>query len=368
MPELSEQQILTRIDREKLSLLSIDTSILRRYNYNLEQGILQHLSQFSSSKIDLVFSDIVIKEMTSHMISSAVDADKDIEKAINNIASVRGISKKKLESDIGKIVEIRTPHEIIKKRIDRFISATNATYIYTSEHLSTEKLISDYFKEIPPFEKRDSKKNEFPDAMALQSLEKYARDKRTLMLVVSSDKGWKEFCKLSRRLVCIEDLVMAMGYFHRIPSVADPALADQVDKISPYIETKISEYYDLMGVDFWASSDLRHEYEVTEVEYRHFEYSGERPFNLINYYEKSQSYVFESTIDAEVFVEADITFYAEVNEKIEKVREITKSETFTHDISILITVTGDLNGNFKVDEVEITRIDTECYFGEISPD
>lgn len=368
MPELSEQQMLTKIDRGELSLLSVDTSILRRYSYNLEHGILQHLSQFSSSKIDLVFSDIVIKEMTSHMLSSAAVADRDIDKAIKSIANVRGISRRKLQSDIGKIVEVQTPREIIKKRIDSFISATNATYVNTSELLTTERLISDYFNERPPFEKKDSKKNEFPDAMALQSLDQYAKNRRTLMLVVSSDNGWKEFCRLSRRLVCIEDLVMAMGYFHRVPSVAATALADQVDKISPDIETKISEYYDLMGVDFWVTSDHRYDIEVTEVEYRHFEYSGESPFNLINYFEKHQSYVFESTIDAEVLVEADITFYAEVNEKTKKIGEITKSEVFTHDISILITITGDLNGDFVVDDVEITRIDTECNFGEVNPD
>jgi PIN domain len=74
-------------------------------------------------------------------------------------------------------------------------------------------LIQKYFQAKPPFSETGKKKNEFPDAIALMSLETWANKNQTKIIVVTSDNDWKNFCKSSERLLAIDDFAGALGLF-----------------------------------------------------------------------------------------------------------------------------------------------------------
>ncbi|MCZ7018809.1 PIN domain-containing protein, partial [Salmonella enterica] len=98
-----------------------------------------------------------------------------------------------------------TPDQIVFREINDFFLATNAELVFYEE-ASTRKLFELYFGNRPPFHKSNDKKYEFPDAVALLSLEAYAENSG--ILVVSSDKDWITFCNSSesKKLYCIPDL------------------------------------------------------------------------------------------------------------------------------------------------------------------
>ena len=367
MPELDEHQIVRKIDNKELTLLSVDTSILKTYSYRFENGILQHLMKFSSSKIGLVFSDIIISEMTSHLVDDENRAKSSMTTAVGIIANTRGISKKDLQSSVEDALKFDTTRNIVTKRIDEFKKATNAEFVDTSKYVRIENIVAAYFNKRAPFENKKDKKHEFPDAIALHGLEAYAIEKGTLMIVVSGDKGWRDFCKSSKHLICIDDLKVAMGYFHREPSVAGSALADHIDKVDSYIEPKIIDYVQSMDMELTASSYHMFEEEIGYIGYSHFQYSNQTPFKLVSYYEKHQSYVFEADITINISIFAIFTFFVKDEGEFLDIGTEEKEKETTVKASILFTVIGDLNGDFEIQQFEIYKIEDEVNFGEVYP-
>lgn len=365
MPEFLERQVMSKIDQKELTMLSLDTSIIERYNYKFEQGILRHLRQFSESDVEIVFSDIVIKEMISRLMLYADEADNDLARAVKKISTIQGIDKVRLQSDIDKVLKVEPLLKTIETRINNFNDAINASYAYTSDYVSAANVANSYFNQFPPFEKRESKKSEFPDAMALHALEAYASKNNTLMLVVSADQGWKNFCDLSDHLICTEDLVAAIGYFHRVPSVADKILADRMEKFDPDIASKISEYVNYIDPEIIADSYHMHDYHITFIDYKDFQYSDGQPLNLVSCYESHKSYVFKSNISVDIYIDVDFIFYKSEGKRYVEIGKTTEEKLFTKDASILVTIIGDLNGNFKVEEVEVSKMDHKFDFGDV---
>jgi PIN domain len=70
-----------------------------------------------------------------------------------------------------------------------FIDAVAPVMVGVQNVVEPTDLLRRYFAADPPFGGKETKKHEFPDAMALISLEAWARAARTMMLVISRDSG-----------------------------------------------------------------------------------------------------------------------------------------------------------------------------------
>ena len=68
----------------------------------------------------------------------------------------------------------RDPEKAARRRLDTFLK-TAGVKILTSENISAGKLVDMYFSLSPPFEAKREKKHEFPDAIALEVLEKWGK-------------------------------------------------------------------------------------------------------------------------------------------------------------------------------------------------
>ena len=75
----------------------------------------------------------------------------------------------------------------------------------SAEGLS-QRLFECYFEQMPPFRGGRDKKHEFPDCMALLSLEDYANRAGIQIVVVSKDIGWKQFDEKSEYLYCMDSI------------------------------------------------------------------------------------------------------------------------------------------------------------------
>lgn len=86
-------------------------------------------------------------------------------------------------------------------------------------------MLEAYFSAKPPFA---TKKSEFPDAIALQALERWAEEEDLQLLVVSKDGDWRQYCKDTPRLVVVDDLALALSYFHQNAEVACARLVQRL--------------------------------------------------------------------------------------------------------------------------------------------
>ncbi|MBN2436334.1 MAG: DUF4935 domain-containing protein [Spirochaetes bacterium] len=67
----------------KYGAITIDTSIFDQKGLNFESGILKTLEQFKGKPIPLILSEIVIKEVQSHLMRKVMDARKQLMRAID---------------------------------------------------------------------------------------------------------------------------------------------------------------------------------------------------------------------------------------------------------------------------------------------
>ena len=82
------------------------------------------------------------------------------------------------------------PEVVARERIDRYLKSVDATVVPAKGHVDIDELLRIYFEGTAPFSKEGKKKNEFPDAIALLSLEDWARNNAATLIAVSTDKDW----------------------------------------------------------------------------------------------------------------------------------------------------------------------------------
>ncbi|MCH2276002.1 PIN domain-containing protein [Thalassospira sp.] len=212
MPHLDPEQIKDHIAKNQFLAITVDTSIVDKFGSNLDHKIIKALDQFQHGTIKVLISEIVEKEIKSHIASSAEITRKAVNKSLQDHAKrwQFEFDNEKIEKELSLNSD---PKETANLQFDKFLSSVKGE-IVPALNASTNDLIKRYFENKPPFEENAKKKNEFPDAFALLSLESAAKNGKNLILCISSDQGWKKFCDSSDFLVCIDDLELALSYFN----------------------------------------------------------------------------------------------------------------------------------------------------------
>jgi len=191
--------------------ITIDTSIFHELGYYLEGGLLAELQQFKHGSIKVVLSEIVYSELLDHLTVGAREAEAILNRGVR-LAVQRGLvgSEDAIKLKEASALTIK-PEHAADYRLKAFLHATNCEVIRVAE-TSITRIVDLYFSGSAPFEKSGEKKREFPDAIALTSLEGWAKKHNRKMLAISADKGWLAFQK-SEALVVESNLAAALQNF-----------------------------------------------------------------------------------------------------------------------------------------------------------
>lgn len=208
--KLTDDETRSAINAREIVAVTVDTSILDAAKHGLEWGVLKRMQQFKSSNRFLL-SEIVLGELRAHMIKNATTAQKAFKDATRELGNTWGTSEEDRVALQSAAFGQLTPVQISEQRIQKYLQDTDAKVI-GSEAVSTSDLVKMYFGYQAPFADKDSKKHEFPDAIALLALEDWAKQNGQI-LVVTKDGDWKKFCEASENLVAVEDLGRAVSFF-----------------------------------------------------------------------------------------------------------------------------------------------------------
>jgi hypothetical protein len=163
-------------------------------------------------------------------------------------------------------LNLESAEEHASKRLYQWIERVGAEVLHASEHVDIDELTERYFTGEPPFEPSGAKKAEFPDAIALITLERWAERQQTEILVVSADRGWARYAETSTNMFPSDDLATALDAFQR-PNAANviTALIDTIrQRDSLGLIAKLHEAVQERGViDFQI--DAASEFLVTSV-------------------------------------------------------------------------------------------------------
>jgi PIN domain len=319
MPKLDEREIHARIADQTIVGLTLDTSVFHKYGYNLDYSVFTSLRQFKGGSVHVLLSEIVVGEMTNHIASLAEETRNKLKAALRD-HRVRW----KTAIDTKQILVASTgnmePIDLAKFQVANFIQEIGVQTIPASGTIDVAgSVIERYFSVRPPFEKNESKKNEFPDAFALLSLEAVFKVKQKMLLCVSGDKGWHLFAEKSDWLVCVDSLDTALSFFniaglHVVDQAIRVLKAGEAPNLTSELELAIQARLDDTDFSPECSAPLEYEAEPSSAVLHVMEYDTISNLKII----ESDNHRVAFTFDVEVLIAFEAEFNFHVYDSVDK--------------------------------------------------
>ena len=272
--------------------------------------------------------------------------------------------------------------EVATKRLTSFIDKTGAEIIPATGRVGLDEIIKKYFSAEAPFAPVGSKKNEFPDAIALMSLESWAKENQTTILAVSKDGDWKRFSDDSDVIDVVEDLAEAIATFqpHSAPKKFCARIAgtlpsgkpsDLYDMINQYVCDAVGE----MDLYPDASSQFFYEPDFVEVVLVDFEFLVDEEGNALLQPVQGQNRTLIVEAKIMITATASTSFSLTVRDSIDKdyvpIGSVSASTELQFESEILLTFEGNFEEHqedIELTEFELLSYPSDVNFGEIEPD
>ncbi|HFF1891438.1 TPA: PIN domain-containing protein, partial [Escherichia coli] len=362
--------------------ITLDNSILKGEGYRFYEGMLAQMRQFKDSPVKVIQTDIVHNEAINHISQELSRARSTIEQALRSANKQLKIKN----DDIDKAREILSvegsEEEIAEQQLDNYYTFIGAEKLDSSEHADLSVLMDMYFSTEPPFETGKDKKNEFPDAIALLSVEGWAESNDLNIIAVSQDNGWKEFSENSNRITVVSSLAEALEKFQPhnkvasiIAHIREDSLLDAENHVLKEIENAIIDSLDGEYISIEADSFMYYEWDDVNVSYVAHTLDDDKEGLVKIRVVRIDDESIVLKVGATVEVEVEASFSFSIKDSIDRDyvnmggNVCTTTESYHTDI--LLTLAGDFSQGFddiEVSEIEVLETISEARFGEIEPD
>jgi len=372
MPKYTEDELKQKIADDEVGAITLDTAIFDTYGCNLDFTILRKLDQFKITPVNVLFSEIIVNEIKNHIARDAKEATNKLKKALS-VQSKRWKTNIDIPALPATLSLDADPNDAAQEQIDEYLEFVEGSIIPACNKLEiTEELLRRYFATETPFEANEKKKNEFPDAFALISLEKWAEENKTLLLCVSKDKGWVNYAEQSRFLICLTDLNDALALFNTSgKNLAERAIAMLKAGAAPDFESEIESAFEyvLDGMEFFAdgTAPLSFESEALSAVFQHIVPESITEPVIISTYVDDITFTFKA--EAHIDFEAFFSFY--VKDGIDKDYVSLGGTTYETEDSfvfdIAVTMSRGIRDQPEIFDVSVVKKSLDVDFGFIQP-
>lgn len=362
--------------------ITLDNSTLKSEGYRFYEGLLAQMGQFKESPVRVFQTDIVHNEAIKHIGQEIAKTRSSIEQALRSANKQLKIKN----GDINKAREILSVEgsekDIAEKQLINYYEFIGAEVIDSDKYTDFSDLMKMYFYTEAPFETGKDKKNEFPDAIALLSIEGWAEENDVNVVAVSQDKGWKDFSVNSHRITLVSSLAEALERFQPhnkvasiITHIREASLFDEDNHVLKGIEYAIIASLDGCDIRVDADSFMFFEWEDVSASYisHELDINNEGLVKVRVVRIDDESIVLKVGATVEVEVEASFDF--SVEDSIDKDYVYMGGNICTtaehYHTEILLTLTGDFSQDFseiKVAKIEVLETICHANFGEVEPD
>ena len=252
MPIVDEDGIRTLLAKGDIAALSVDTCIFDEKKLQLNAPSLQALAKLNDRGFRFVLPNTVGNEVTRHLEEEASKSLKSARKEIGQALRAFGTKDPTRDNLLNQITGERTPTQVAEEDFAQYVKDSGCEILNDTELVDSGKLFDDYFGGRAPFG-TGRKKDEFPDALALNALERTAINRGIDILVVSKDGDWEEFCGNSDHLYLITDIERALSLVTDAPPVMRKSVFDWMEddaRGNADLRSRVTEEVELM--DFGA--------------------------------------------------------------------------------------------------------------------
>jgi hypothetical protein len=177
MPMFDADELRGLIAEGGIVGFTLDTNIIDGLNNNgnLDNRILLSLETLKAKQVATILSDVVAKEVGSHMAQRHAAAHGELASTLTAYSKIWKEHAGLVEELAAKLA----PADAIGAHADALLQAfcekIGVEIISSNGATSVTELMEQYFEKKPPFAGAD-KKHEFPDAVALAALDKWSQE------------------------------------------------------------------------------------------------------------------------------------------------------------------------------------------------
>lgn len=365
------------MSEKKYEAILIDTSTFEKHGLRIEKGLLNKLSQFKKSPIQLLFPDVINSELASHLEEKIKVSRAALEKALNDAQDHLFFEGSDLTDAKQTLIEGKEIGGLAQSRISKFMKATGALPIETGKFVNVSDLLAKYFANEAPFAKTGKKKNEFPDAIVLMAVDAWAEVSNASVLAIATDGDWKQYCENSKRIDYEEDLSTGLAFFNEanapyqlIDNLEQALDSGKGQEFLSSVNSELESIFSGFTPDQEADSYLHWEPDGCYGWLHDFSLSNHE-FRVID--QDEDWAVLEALANISIQAEGDFSFsvYDSIDKDYTFIGNVTATAIESFESEILITLSGELSGpieNLMVEEVEVVRPIKSIDFGDIEPE
>ncbi|QOW18462.1 DUF4935 domain-containing protein [Lysobacter ciconiae] len=366
MAILDKESLRAAVRSGDITAVCVDTNIYEAQQFAFHKGILGEMKSLPVAGIRVLLPDIIDREVSGHMANKLPEAVSVLRKAMR-AASNLGVISDIAEGALGIADTDHAKHA--SERLDQHKKVVAATQLRVSDFVNLASVLDDYFEVRAPFEPK--KRNEFADALVLNSLEAWAMQETTQVVVISDDAGWKMFCENSKVVHAgpsLTDLLVAVQASE--PSLLRRAVASISGDALEGICASLSDSIRGMSVHAEASSHHHAETEVVNADVLDIQVDELTSDDLDLVRNDDGEFVVRWMISALVNFEVNVEI--SVFDSIDRDYVVLGTETVLHEeemhLDALLTFlydSGDREAPVEFDDMEVTRKRIEIDLGEV---
>lgn len=243
----------------------IDTSEFVRLSFAFNSGVLEILAKHP--RIRLILSEVVVSEVRSHLDKAAAESVRLHKQFSDKARVLRNLGGQHFAHFFDRFVASDVAKSLIAA-FENFLQSSDALILPIAD-TDLSEVFRRYCALEPPFED-GRKKSEFPDAIALDAAERWAKRNGAVLQVISKDQGMQAYCHESERL----------SYVASVEKFLDLAVRDDkevAERTKAFLESQRDVYeeqiiqdFPLMGFYVEGREGDVEDVTVTNVEFQDF--------------------------------------------------------------------------------------------------
>lgn len=206
-------------------------AFLMRRGKQLHKGQFAQLKQFGRHPAYFVLPDVVVMEMKRHLTENLKLLKYRFTPRLADAWEALGLKRDQVDTLLDQLAQRPGLDVLCEEQFTAFLTSSAALVLTAEDYVPMAELVRTYFGGMPPFEEKNPKKSEFPDAIALLTLDAWAEKEDRHVLVVSKDKDWQRFCNSVERLHCVTDLPTALDLLQTPDAVVTTMLQRIFDEL-----------------------------------------------------------------------------------------------------------------------------------------
>lgn len=299
-----------------VTFFSIDTDLLQAAGFNFTQGALHLLPRQLPASMGLQLTELVVEEVVNHRMRSVNEAIQQFKGASDKLKRLVSIELTQIDQSFAELDVATTATTQFRTQVHEYATRCRGGVLPIAGADAAAELFKNYFAEKPPFAGRRDKKFEFPDAMSLWLLERFARDNNTMGVIASQDEGWRQYASTSEHLYwvkSIDELAMLFAatsdHARAIKEKIAAAVNDPKSALCAQLENALNRH---AADSEWDASEIYNSSRRIEVEVYDAnvaEYTISDDFNIWPSEGDPTTWVIELTTSLKVNVHVSVEFF-----------------------------------------------------------